>query len=284
MKKIFFYTFCLLLIVVSSCNNADEEKSSATDSTKVTEPQKTAAVSPGFQISAADAEATWEFLSQQYIIFENTTQYVTFNYKEFLKFIDSVATGNPKPSPDVYLVYGALTKIDTARYISAHPNLSAPDKKELLNEPCLLEGYELENGDFAYNDKTMALCPPPTSCQASFEIKADKVKIYNANPLNPEATINNFNVTYDGGGTRDLTKSVRFNIETLKYWKKHFDDSLKITAPDISFFMGAYTKKDAERNGQEVGKPCLIFAYQYGTDPAGKPKFLYVDFGILVPQ
>lgn len=283
MKKILFYVCCVQFITLMGCNNADkEEKSVTSDTTKVAESKERAAISAADQISMADANATGNFLSQQYIIFKNTTQYVTFDYNSFLTFISERANGNSNPSPDVELVYGALTKSDTSRYLSSHPEVNDTDKKGLYNQPCLLEGYEDKNGNLAYTDKAMSLCPPPTSCQATFEIKA--ATIYNANPLVPSATIENFNVKYNEGGSRGLTKSVKFNIEMLKYWKKHFDDSLKMNAPNISFRMGAYTNKDAARNGQEVGKPCLLFAYEYDKDPKGDPKYLYVDFGILVPH
>lgn len=284
MKKISFYSFYLLLIVVSGCNNPEDRKTTSSDSTNIAETKETAVPCSGFQLSAADAKETSEFLTQQYAIFKNTTQFVTYNYDSLLKFISNTASGNPTPSPDVELVFGALTKIDTARYMSSHPEIGRGDQNKLLNQVCLLAGYQDKKGDLLYDDKSMSLCPPPTSCQAQFTILANRAKTYMANPLNPAATINNFNDTYDGGGSKDLTQSVKFNIETLKCWKKHFDDSLKMKVPEINFMLGAYTNKDAKRNGQEAGKPCLLFAYNYGTDIKGIPKFLFVDFGLSVLQ
>jgi hypothetical protein len=284
MKKISFYSCYFLLIVVSGCNNQDDRKTTSLDSTKIAESKETVAPCSGFQLSAADAKETSDFLTQQYGIFMNTTKFVTYNYDSLLKFISNTASGNPTPSPDVELVFGALTKVDTARYISSHPTITKPDEKKLLNQVCLLAGYIDKKGNLVYMDKTMSLCPPPTSCQAMFTIASHMVKVYNSNPLDPLETISNFNITYDGGGSKYLTQSVKFNIETLKCWKEYFDTSLHMKALEINFLLGAYTAKDAKRNGQEAGKPCLLFAYKYGTDSVGNPKFHCADFGILVPQ
>jgi hypothetical protein len=294
MKNIFFSALCLGILVLAGCRGNSKGKKDDKDSSSIAGKKDTTMDQMrrffGTPIAGFDPDSTRNNLGK-YPDLKNKTEYVKFDYKDFLRFIDSLDNVFKTPAKEIYMVYGAYTKADAERYLLTHRTHPPLELKEILNQPTLLVGYkDPTSGQMLYQDFA-TICPPPLSCQAFF-IYPDKRTLFDNTQFrfNPEATIKNYRDLYDSAvdPIHQLTQYVKFDIAGIKFVVDSLNSVNRINADHIYFTMAAYTGKDADRyvkthpgttKSEIDNKTCLLFTYK---DPK-VTGFTYLDFGTICP-
>jgi hypothetical protein len=294
MKNIFCYVLSLGMLILVSCNDDNKGKKDDKDSTDIVgkkdaefDQMRSFFATPLLKF---DPDSTRDNLGK-YPDLKDKTEYVKFDYEGFLMFIDSLDMVFKTPAKEIYMVYGAYTRVDAERYLLTHRTQPPLQLKDILNQPTLLVGYkDPTNGQMFYKDFA-TICPPPASCQSFFMYPDKRTFFGNTQAgFNPDSTINNYRKLYDRAvdPVQQLTQYVKFDIAGIKYLVDSLNSVNHIKADHIYFSMGAYTGEDAGRyikthpgttKNEIDNRTCLLFAYK---DPK-VTGFTYLDFGTICP-